>query len=92
MRDDTRFLFPVRLKVHQIVGTDIVHAIPLTLVAGLGHLWLGNVDGSLLISLLSGSIPGIVIASLATSKLNEQTIQTALSAVLLIVGLRLILS
>ncbi len=86
------FLFPVRLKVHQIVGTDIVHAIPLTLVAGLGHLWLGNVDGSLLISLLSGSIPGIVIASLATSKLNEQTIQTALSAVLLIVGLRLILS
>ena len=44
------------------------------------------------VSLLSGSIPGIVIASLATSKLNEQTIQTALSAVLLIVGLRLMLS
>lgn len=86
------FLFPVRLKVHQIVGTDIVHAIPLTLVAGLGHLWLGNVDGSLLISLLSGSIPGIVVASMATSKVSEQTIQTALSAVLLIVGLRLILS
>ena len=85
------FLFPVRLKIYQIVGTDIVHAIPLTLVAGLGHLWLGNVDARLLFSLLCGSIPGIVLASMATSKLNEQTIQTALSLVLLIVGLRLVL-
>lgn len=86
------FLYPLRLKLNRVVGTDIVHAIPLTLVAGLGHLWLGNVDGWLLVSLLSGSIPGIIIASLLANKVNERVIQVALSAVLLVVGARLLVS
>jgi hypothetical protein len=86
------FLYPLRLTVRKVVGTDIAHAVPLTLIAGLGHLWLGNVDGLLLLGLLSGSIPGIIIGSLVAHKLREEVIQVALAAILLIVGLRLILS
>jgi uncharacterized protein len=53
-------LYPLRLGTKTIVGTDIIHAVPLTLVAAIGHSWLGNVDAWLLASLLLGSIPGIV--------------------------------
>ena len=83
------FLYPVRLKLKKVVGTDIVHAVPLTLVAGVGHLWMGNVDGRLLVSLLSGSIPGIIVSSLLVHNVNERTIRVALAAVLMIVGGRL---
>lgn len=85
------FLYPLRLKLNKVVGTDIVHAVPLTLTAGLGHFWMGNVDGVLLVSLLSGSIPGIIIASLLVHKVNELAIQLALAGVLLIVGAKLLL-
>jgi len=84
------FLYPLRLKLQQVVGTDIVHAIPLTLVAGLGHLWLGNVDSWLLLSLLTGSIPGIIIASMLANRVNERVLQASLSAVLMVVGVRLL--
>jgi hypothetical protein len=86
------FLYPLRLNMRKVVGTDILHAIPLTFVAGTGHLWLGNVDGNLLVSLLSGSIPGIVIGSNLVHKVNERVIQMALAAVLILVGVKLILS
>jgi uncharacterized membrane protein YfcA len=82
-------LYPVRLKLKKVVGTDIVHAVPLTLVAGVGHLWMGNVDGRLLVSLLSGSIPGIIVSSLLVHNVNERTIRVALATVLMIVGGRL---
>jgi uncharacterized membrane protein YfcA len=85
------FLYPVRLKLKQVVGTDIIHAVPLTLVAGLGHLWLGNVDTKLLLWLLIGSIPGIIAGSLLIQKLNERVIQMSLAGVLLLVGTRLVL-
>jgi uncharacterized membrane protein YfcA len=84
------FLYPFRLKLKKVVGTDILHAIPLTLIAGLGHLWLGTVDGPLLASLLTGSIPGIIIGSLLVHKVDERAIQVALGAVLAIVGARLL--
>jgi uncharacterized membrane protein YfcA len=84
------FLYPVRLKLKQVVGTDIIHAVPLTLVAGIGHLWLGNVDTHLLLSLLIGSIPGIILGSLVIQKLNERVIQVSLAGVLLLVGTRLV--
>lgn len=86
------FLYPLRLKLKKVVGTDIVHAIPLTIIAGLGHLWLGNVDGRLLLSLLTGSIPGIIAGSLLVHKVNERVIQHALAAVLIIVGGKLLLA
>jgi len=56
------FLFPT-LPAKRIVGTDIAHAVPLTLVAGAGHLGLGHLDPGLLVALLCGSIPGILLGT-----------------------------
>jgi uncharacterized membrane protein YfcA len=55
-------LYPM-LPAKRLVGSDIAHAVPLTLVGGLGHLGLGNVDGGLLVALLCGSIPGILLGT-----------------------------
>lgn len=84
------FLYPLRLNAKQVVGTDIVHAIPLTFVAGIGHLLIGSVDGHLLANLLIGSIPGIIIGSLLVHRVSEKLVRFALSAVLVIAGTRLI--
>ena len=55
-------LYPM-LPAKRLVGTDIAHAVPLTLLGGLGHLGLGNVDVGLLLALLGGSIPGILVGA-----------------------------
>jgi uncharacterized protein len=78
-------LYP-KLPVARIVGSDIAHAVPLTLVAGMGHWYLGNVDGHLLISLLIGSIPGIIIGSYFGSGSSDRMLRPILAAVLLLVG------
>jgi len=83
-------LYPLRMKTQKLVATDIVHAVPLTLVAGLGHLWIGNVNGLLLANLLIGSIPGIIIGSLLASKAPDALLRIALAAVLVFAGVRLI--
>jgi uncharacterized membrane protein YfcA len=57
------YLYPLRLTGARLVGTDLAHAIPLTLVAGLGHLAVGNVDLGLMLNLLAGSIPGVLTRS-----------------------------
>lgn len=84
------FLYPLRLTSKQVVGTDIVHAIPLTFVAGIGHLLIGSVDVHLLLNLLIGSIPGIIIGSLLVHRISEKLVRFALSAVLVLAGTRLI--
>lgn len=86
------FLYPLRLRMRKLVGTDIVHAVPLTLVAGIGHLWLGNVDGRLLLWLLSGSIPGIVLGSLLAHKMSDRVMQVSLAIALSLTGVKLVLS
>ena len=63
-------LYP-RAPMPVIVGTDIAHAVPLTLLAGVGHWFLGSVDAGLLISLLSGSIPGIILGSWLAARMPE---------------------
>jgi uncharacterized membrane protein YfcA len=83
-------IYPVRLDAKSIVGTDIIHAIPLTLVAALGHSWLGNVDGWLLASLLVGSIPGIVVGSLIAGKLNDSLVRYALAVMLVVSAVKMI--
>ncbi|HEX2803331.1 MAG TPA: sulfite exporter TauE/SafE family protein [Sphingomicrobium sp.] len=86
------FLYPVRLNTKQIVGTDIVHAIPLTFVAGIGHLVIGSVDGGLLLNLLIGSIPGIIVGSLLVHRVSEKLVRIALSFVLVFAGARLLVA
>ncbi|CEN55811.1 sulfite exporter TauE/SafE family protein [Candidatus Methylopumilus turicensis] len=83
-------LYPHK-KITTIVGTDIAHAVPLTLVAGLGHASLGTVDYNLLGTLLIGSIPGIYIGSHLSAKVAEHWIRIALSAILIYVGFKLVL-
>jgi uncharacterized membrane protein YfcA len=85
-------LYPLRLSAKRIVGTDIIHAIPLTLVAALGHSWLGNVDAWLLGSLLIGSIPGIILGSLATGHVHEKLVRYALAAMLVVTAVKMITS
>jgi uncharacterized membrane protein YfcA len=85
-------LYPIRLSMQKIVGTDIVHAVPLTMLAGLGYFWLGLVDFQLLGSLLIGSIPGIVIGSRLTKHVNAGFIRIALSLMLVFSGLKLLTS
>jgi hypothetical protein len=83
-------LYP-ELKLARVVGSDIAHAVPLTLVAGIGHWWLGSVDWSLLGSLLCGSIPGIMLGSYLTRFVPEWVLRPLLAIVLLLVGGRLVL-
>ena len=84
-------LYP-RKNIITIVGTDIAHAVPLTLVAGLGHASLGTIDYSLLGTLLIGSIPGIYLGSHMSAKVAEHWIRIALAIILIYVGAKLILS
>lgn len=83
-------IYPLRLNAKAIVGTDIIHAIPLTLVAALGQTWLGNVDAWLLASLLLGSIPGIVLGSLMAGRINDHLIRYALAAMLVLSAVKMI--
>lgn len=84
------YLYPRRMSPKTLVGTDIVHAIPLTILAGTGHLLMGNVDFSLLGALLVGSIPGILLGSLGAAYAPERFIRSAISMVLLAVGTKMV--
>jgi uncharacterized membrane protein YfcA len=81
-------LYP-RAKAAVIVGSDIAHAVPLTLAAGLGHWYLGTIDWGLLGSLLTGSLPGIVIGSALASHAPEVLLRPALALALTVVSVRL---
>jgi uncharacterized protein len=79
------FLYP-KQPIAQLVGSDIAHAVPLTLIAGLGHWLLGSTDWMLLAALLLGSVPGIVIGSLAATRVPETALRPVLAVTLLVVG------
>jgi uncharacterized membrane protein YfcA len=83
-------LYP-ELPVVKIAGSDIAHAVPLTLVAGLGHLFTGVIDATVLVSLLLGSLPGIMIASLFAPRLPDLALRLILAATLMLTGVRLLL-
>ena len=84
------YLYPYRLTPAKIVGTDLAHALPLALVAGMGHLIIGNVDFQLLGWLLLGSIPGILLGSIVSTRAPAAWVARAIAVVLAIIGLRLI--
>lgn len=74
-------LYPA-LRTRHLIGTDIVHAVPLTLVSGLGHLSMGNTSFVLLALLLAGSLPGIAIGSRLTGRLPDWFLRGALAVIL----------
>lgn len=83
------YLYP-RLPTLRIIGSDVAHAVPLTLVAGLGHWLLGSVDWSLLGSLLLGSLPGIWLGSHASARVPDRFLRPALAMMLVLIGSKLI--
>ena len=84
------FLYP-RAPMAKIVGTDIAHAVPLTLIAGLGHAALGTVNYRLLGSLLLGSLPGIYLGSHLGIKIPDHVLRPILATMLTTIGIKLML-
>ncbi len=83
------FLYPL-LPTPKLVGTEIAHAVPLTLAAGLGHATMGNIDYLLLGQLLMGSLPGIFIGSMLSGKIPDLYLRNAIAIMLFFVGYKLV--
>ncbi|HSC86038.1 MAG TPA: sulfite exporter TauE/SafE family protein [Polyangiaceae bacterium] len=82
-------LYP-KVRSVRIVGTDIAHAVPLTLLAGAGHASLGGVDYGMLGALICGSIPGVVLGSQLAFRVSERVLKGGLGAILFAVGSKLV--
>jgi uncharacterized membrane protein YfcA len=80
-------LYPAFSSI-RVVGTDLAHAVPLTLVGGLGHLWLGHVDIELLASLLIGSLPAIYIGTHLGHRLPDKLLHPLLAVTLMLLGIK----
>ena len=87
-----RYLYPTRMKPPVLVATDIVHAIPLVMIAGSGYLLLGDVNLKLLAQLLVGSIPGIIVGSLVSGWMPDRVLRTAIALALVAVSGKLLWS
>lgn len=84
-------LYP-RLSMAAIVGTDLLHAVVLTAVAGVGHYQMGSVDLLLLLSLVSGSLPGVFAGSYFGARLSAKVMQPLMGSLLMAIGLRFVLA
>jgi uncharacterized membrane protein YfcA len=82
-------LYP-KLPVARIAGSDIAHAVPLTLIAGIGHWLMGSVDFTLMLALLAGSIPGIIVGSMLATRSSDKVLRPILAVTLLLSSLRLL--
>jgi uncharacterized membrane protein YfcA len=78
-------LYP-KLPMVRIVGSDIVHAVPLTLVAGLGHWATGAIDWPLMGVLLMGSLPGILLGSYCANRVPETALRLVLATTLIVIA------
>src|SRR6478752_7109670 len=81
-------LYP-QLPMARIVGSDIAHAVPLTLIAGTGHWMMGSVDWHIMGSLLVGSLPGIFVGSYFAVRVPERTLRLVLATTLFVVASRI---
>jgi len=82
-------LYP-RLPVARIAGSDIAHAVPLTLIAGIGHWLMGSVNIMLMVALLIGSIPGIIVGSLLANKVSDSLLRVVLAMTLMVVAFKML--
>ena len=82
-------LYP-QVPMARIVGSDIAHAVPLTLLAGSGYWLLDSIDWYLLLTLLAGSVPGVVVGSYFAGRTANHVLRMILAVVLIIVAIRLV--
>jgi len=86
------YIYPLRMTPVRLAGTDIVHAIPLAVISGIGHLLMGNLDLPLLGNLLMGSIPGIILGTVIANKSPEIFLRAVIAVVLVAVSVKLLWS
>jgi uncharacterized membrane protein YfcA len=82
-------LYP-RLRLSELVGTDLVQAIPLVASAAIGHLLFGSFKLGLTVSILIGSLPGVFIGARCSARAPDRVIRSALAVVLFLTGLKLL--
>ncbi|MDE2367760.1 MAG: sulfite exporter TauE/SafE family protein [Burkholderiales bacterium] len=85
------YLYPRRLTPPRLIATDIVHAIPLALFAGVGHLMLGDVNVGMLGGLLLGSIPGVIVGTKLSTRLPHHWLRALLALLLLVISARMLM-
>lgn len=83
------YLYPLRLTPPRMIATDIVHAIPLAMFAGIGHLLIGNVQFGLLGTMLIGSVPAVIVGAHLSSRLPHAFLRMTIAVVLLSIGAKL---
>ncbi len=84
------YLYPIRMTPHRLVATDLVHAIPLAIVAGLGYLAAGLVNWAMLLSMLIGSLPAVIMGSWTATKVRSEWVRISLAAVLLMAAIKVL--
>lgn len=82
-------LYP-RRPIVQIAASDVAHAVPLTLIAGIGHWLMGSVNVALMEALLTGSIPGVIAGSLLATRASDSVLRPTLGLIVLTVSVRLL--
>jgi uncharacterized membrane protein YfcA len=85
------FLLYPNTPAIKIIGTDLAHAVPLTAIAGLGHLSQQHVSIPLLLGLLTGGIPMVYLGSQLGKKLSDQFLRAIIATMLFSLGLKLAL-
>jgi uncharacterized membrane protein YfcA len=83
------FLYTLRLNPPRLIATDIVHAIPLAIFAGIGHLLLGSVEPGLLGNMLLGSVPAVIVGAMLSARLPHALLRGTMAVVLLLIGVKL---
>jgi uncharacterized membrane protein YfcA len=83
-------LYP-RMPMIRVIGTDLAYAVPLTAIAGLGHMQLGHIDYHLLLSLIVGSLPCIWLGTKVAGLVPEKIMQRIMATILMLLGLKYVL-
>jgi len=84
------YLYPAGMTPHRLVATEMMHAIPLAIVAGIGYLFAGSVNGQMLTYLLIGSTPAVIAGSLLSAKISGRWMQITLAILLLVTGIQVL--
>ena len=84
------YVYPLRLTPSRLVATDLAHALPLAIIAGLGHAALGHVDYLLLGNLLLGSVPGVLVGTMCATRAPSWLLRLLIATMLTVSGTRIL--